>query len=177
MKRILSFSSKFVVVLMMAAIPALASTANVVNDESIAQSIRKNILIHSNYDVFDWIEAQVKEGTVRLSGSVREPWRKSEVEKIVMKVTGVAKVENEIQVLPLSTYDDQIRLRAARTIYGSSNLGHYALGANPSIHIIVENGRIVLKGLVANTMDRQLAETIVRNSTLAFDVKNELQVE
>ena len=112
-----------------------------------------------------------------LSGSVREPWRKGEFEKRVMNIAGVSKIDNQIRVLPLSTYDDEIRLRVAKTIYGSLMFERYSLGANPSIHIIVENGRVVLKGVVANTMDRQVAESLARTKSLAFDVKNELQVE
>ena len=94
-----------------------------------------------------------------------------------MNIAGVSEINNQIKVLPLSNYDDEIRLRALRTIYGSSTLSKYALGANPPIHIIVDNGRVVLKGVVANTMDRQIAESLVRSNSLAFDVKNELQVE
>ena len=134
-------------------------------------------MTHPNYDVFDWIEARVRDGVVTLSGSVREPWRKGEFEKRVMNIAGVSKIDNQIRVLPLSTYDDEIRLRTARTIYGSSTLDRYALGANPPIHIIVENGQLVLKGIVANKMDRQVAESLARNNSRALGVKNELQVE
>lgn len=146
-------------------------------NKEIAAAVRKSIVTHPNYDAFDWIEAQVRDGVVTLSGSVREPWRKGEFEKRVMKIAGVSKVDNQIKALPLSTYDDEIRLRVVRTIYGSSAFQRYSLRANPPIHIIVENGRVVLKGIVANTMDRQVAESLVRTNSLALDVKNELQVE
>ncbi|HYR87138.1 MAG TPA: BON domain-containing protein [Terriglobia bacterium] len=149
----------------------------VAGDKDIAEAVRKSIVTHPYYGAFDWIEAQVNDGMVTLAGSVREPLRKSEFENRVMNIAGVSKISNEIKVLPLSTYDDEIRLRALRTIYGSSTLSRYALGANRPIHIIVENGRVVLKGVVANTMDRQVAESLVRTNLLAFDVRNELQVE
>jgi hyperosmotically inducible protein len=149
----------------------------VMNDKDIAESVRKSIVTHPNFDVFDWIEAQVDHGAVTLSGAVREPWRKGEFEARVMSIPGVSRIANQIKVLPLSTYDDEIRLRVVRTIYGSSTFDRYALGANPPIHIIVENGRVALKGIVANTMERQLAESMVRTNSLALDVKNELQVE
>jgi hyperosmotically inducible protein len=133
--------------------------------------------MHPLYDAFDWIEAHVHNGTVTLSGVVREPWRKTDFEKRMMTIAGVLKIENEIKVLPLSTYDDEIRVRAARVLYGSNPFYRYARGSNPPIHIIVENGRVVLKGIVANKMDRQLAESLVRTNVLALDVTNELQVE
>jgi len=149
----------------------------VVSDKDIAEAVRKSVVTNPYYDAFDWIEGQVNDGRVMLAGSVREPWRKSDFENRVMNIAGVSEINNQIKVLPLSNYDDEIRLRALRTIYGSSTLSKYALGANPPIHIIVDNGRVVLKGVVANTMDRQIAESLVRSNSLAFDVKNELQVE
>jgi osmotically-inducible protein OsmY len=148
-----------------------------VSDKEIAPAIRKSILTDPYYGVFDWIEAKVGDGIVTLSGSVREPSRRSEFEQRVMNIAGVSKIENQIKVLPLSAYDDELRIRAARTIYGSSTLSRYAVGANPPIHFIVENGRLVLKGMVLNAMDRQVAESLVRTNLLALDVKNELQVE
>ena len=181
MTRTLGFSIKLMVVtvVLATAIPAMASPANAVavSDQDIARSVRKSILTHPYYDVFDWIEARVGNGTVTLSGYVREPWRKSDFEKRVMKIAGVSKVENEIKILPLSAYDDELRIRAVRTIYGSSSLNRYAVGANLPIHVIVENGRIVLKGLVASKMESQIAESLVRTNTLAFEVRNDLFVE
>jgi hyperosmotically inducible protein len=149
----------------------------VAEDKDIAAAVRKSILTHPNYDAFDWIEAQVSNGMVTISGSVREPIRKSEFGNRMMHIAGVSKIDNQIKVLPLSTYDDEIRIRAARTIYGNSNFVRYGIGAIPPIHIIVENGRLVLKGIVANKMDRQIAESLVRTNAFAMDVKNELQVE
>ena len=167
------------VVVLSTAIPVMANNTMAVTrtDKELAEAVRKSIVIHSNYGVFDWIEGQVRNGVVTLSGSVREPVRKDELEKAVMNVEGVSKIDNQIDVLPLSTYDDQLRLRAVRAIYGSSTFDRYALGTNPPIHIIVDNGRVVLKGIVANTLERQVAESLVRNSLLAFDVRNELRVE
>jgi hyperosmotically inducible periplasmic protein len=147
------------------------------NDKDVAESVRKSIVSNPGFDAFDWIEASVRDGVVTISGSVREPIRKRDFENRLMLVAGVSKIENEIKVLPLSNYDDEIRLRVVRAIYGNSNFSRYALGANPPIHIIVENGRLVLKGIVGNAMDRQIAESIVRTSSLALDVRNELRVE
>jgi hyperosmotically inducible protein len=148
-----------------------------VSDREIAAAVRRSILTHPNYDTFDWIEARVLDGMVTLSGSVREPWRRGEFEKRVMNIAGVLKIDNQIKALPLSTYDDEIRIRAVRTLYGSSTFNRYSIGAHPPIHVIVENGRLVLKGIVANKMERQIAESLVRTNTLALDVRNDLQVE
>ena len=128
MRTTLGFSIRLMVlvVVLMASIPAMASSrdaardAAIVSSKEIAEAVRRSIVTHPNYDVFDWIEARVFDGMVTLSGSVREPWRKSEFEKRVMNIAGVSKIDNQIRVLPLSSYDDEIRLRVATTIYGSS---------------------------------------------------------
>jgi osmotically-inducible protein OsmY len=175
MKHTMGFSIRLTVltIFLAAAVPALAAAS----DSEIIPKVRKSILLNSNYDAFDWIEARVLNGVVTLSGSVREPWRAAEYAAGIRKVPGVQRVENEIKALPLSTFDDEIRVRAARAVYGSGVLSRYALGGNPPVHFIVDNGRITLKGLVANQMDRQLVESLVRNNVLTLGVTNELQVE
>ena len=153
------------------------AVAATIRDEEIAEAVRKSIVTHPNYDVFDWIDGEVNGANVKLYGFVREPWRKDEFEKRVQAIRGVVNIENQIEVLPLSNYDDRLRIAAVRLIYGNSTLSKYALGANPSIHIVVDRGRVVLKGMVANSFDRQIAEAAVRGSLLAFDIKNELTVD
>jgi len=69
-------------------------------------------------------------------------------------------------VLPLSTFDDHIRWAAASTIYRDPMFTAYAIQANPPIHIIVENGKVTLKGVVATPMEKQIAETKVRHPDL-----------
>jgi osmotically-inducible protein OsmY len=59
----------------------------------------------------------------------------------------------------------------------NSTLNLYALGANPSIHIIVDNGAVTLKGVVSNAMDKQLAGIAANGVFGVFRVENELQVE
>src|SRR5204863_6525098 len=98
-------------------------------------------------------------------------------EHIVAGVPGVKQVNDKVRVLPLSTFDDQIRWAASRAIYRDPMFTAYAIQANPPIHIIVENGKVTLKGVVANPMDKQIAETKVRTNVMAFDVTNDLQVE
>jgi hyperosmotically inducible periplasmic protein len=169
------------IAVIVAAIPAMAGNAvsagSERGDAAIAEAVRKNIVIRSNYGVFDWVEGEVRDGVVTLSGAVRDPLRKAELARAAMSVEGVFRIDNRIEVLPLSTYDDELRIRALRTIYRSSVFDRYALGPNPPIHIIVDNGRVVLRGIVATTLERQVAESLVRNNVLALGITNELQVE
>jgi len=98
-------------------------------------------------------------------------------EKRLMAVAGITTIENHIEVLPLSTQDDRLRIASLRLIFGDSSLSRYGFGANPSIHVIVNNGRVTLKGVVANKLERQIAENVLRTNLLAFEVKNDLEVE
>jgi osmotically-inducible protein OsmY len=102
---------------------------------------------------------------------VREPWRKKEA------VAGVSQVNNQIEVLPNLSYDDDTRIAAARASYGDPRFVRYANRSLPPIHIIVNNGRVPLKGAVANQLEKQLAESLVRTEVLSFDVANELTVD
>lgn len=147
------------------------------SDQQIADDVAKQMRSYVFYDVFDWIEGDVQDGAVTLQGQVREPWRKKDYQRLAEAVPGVQSVANQIQVLPLSPFDDQLRLAAARSIYGDAFFARYAHRALPPIHIIVENGKIILEGVVANPLERQLAETMVRSRVLSLGVVNHLTVD
>lgn len=146
-------------------------------DQQLADEIAKQIRSFVFFDIFDWVEGEVHDGVVTLRGAVREPWRREDYERLAESVEGVKEVRNEIRVLPTSIYDDQLRIAAARLIYGDPRFARYANRALRPIHIIVENGRITLKGAVANQLERQLIEAKIRSGVLAFDVVNDLKVD
>ncbi len=152
------------------------STADL-SDQQIADGVAKQVRSYVFYDVFDWIEGDVQDGAVTLKGQVREPWRKKDYQRLAEAVPGVKSVANEIEVLPLSPFDDQLRLAAARSIYGDAFFARYANRALPPIHIIVKNGKVILEGAVANSLERQLAETMVRSRVLTLGVVNHLTVD
>src|SRR4030095_6928515 len=131
------------------------------------------------YSVFDWLQAQAKpDGTVVLTGQVTRPTLKSDAEERVKKIEGATRVINNIEVLPLSPMDDDLRTALYRTIFRfNSPLFRYGTQSVPPIHIIVKNGRVALKGVVANQMDSQLAEIAARGVPGSFEVTNELQIE
>jgi hyperosmotically inducible periplasmic protein len=147
------------------------------SDGRLAEEVAHAIRMYPWYDVFDWVEGTVQNGVVTLTGDVREPFHKDDYAKMVARIPGVKQVNNELGVLPLSTFDDQIRRAAASTIYRDPMFTAYAIQANPPIHIIVENGKVTLKGVVANPMQKQIAEAKVRTNVMAFAVTNDLKVE
>jgi hyperosmotically inducible protein len=147
------------------------------SQQALANEISKSIRNHAFFDIFDWVEGEVNNNTVTLKGAVREPWRKKEYERLAEAVPGVSQVNNQIEILPTSGYDDQIRAAAARAIYGDPRFVRYANRSLPPIHIIVNNGRLTLKGAVGSQMEKQLAETLVRTEVLSFEVVNDLAVD
>ena len=131
------------------------------------------------FSVFDWLQAEVKpDGTIILSGQVVRPTLKDDAEASVKRLEDATRVINEIEVLPLSPMDDQLRIVLYRRIYSfDSPLFRYATWSSPPIHIIVKNGHVTLKGIVANQGDSDLAYMAARQVPNVFEVKNELQIE
>lgn len=143
----------------------------------LEREVRHEIVMLPYYGVFDNIAFRVDGGTVTLLGQVTRPTLKSSAENVVKKIEGVTNVDNQIEVLPLSSNDDRIRLATYRAIYGSGGLYRYALAAIPSIHIIVERGHVTLEGVVANEADKNVAGIRARQVPQVFTVTNNLIVE
>jgi len=60
----------------------------------------------------------------------------------------------------ISPYDDELRSRIARAIYGNPSFWNYAAMAHPPIHIIVERGHVTLTGVVNSNVERMLARSL-----------------
>jgi hyperosmotically inducible protein len=145
--------------------------------ERIAQEVHHELVLLPYYGVFDNLAYSVQpDGTVVLAGQVARPSLKSDAENVVKKIEGVEHVNNQIEVLPTSPMDDDIRRATYRAIYGNQTLSMYAVRAVPPIHIIVNNGKVTLEGVVGNQMDKQLAETQAKSVPNVFSVTNNLRV-
>jgi hyperosmotically inducible protein len=146
--------------------------------DRIIKEVRHELVTLPFYGVFDNLAYKVDpDGTVTLLGQVSRPVLKSDAENAVKRIEGVEKVVNNIEVLPTSINDDQIRRAAYRAIYGNDVLSQYQLRAVPPIHIIVKNGHITLEGVVARQMDKQIAGMQANSVPGAFSVTNNLVVE
>jgi hyperosmotically inducible periplasmic protein len=141
------------------------------------EKVRKELASLPYYGVYDNLEYKIEGNTVTLYGQVVKPVTRSDAERRVARLEGVDRVINNIQVLPLSGFDDSIRVREYRAIFSSGSLYRYAMGTNPSIHIIVRNGNVTLEGVVANRMDSQLAYMAANRVPGVFAVTNNLRVE
>lgn len=170
----------------------------------IVQQVQKKLGGLVNYSVFDWLTFGVHGKTLVLHGYASRPTLKDDAARAVKDIPGIAKVENEIQVLPLSNFDDRIRAQVYNRLYTQASLRKYnanqgslarAMGPggrsfsmmaggitqNPpigyhAIHIIVNNGHVTLYGVVNNTMDSNIAYIQANGTPGVFSVDNDLVV-
>jgi len=123
----------------------------------LGKEVRHELVMLPYYGVFDNLAYRVDGSKVTLFGQVRDPKLKSDAEKAVKSIEGVSAVDNQIEVMPLSSSDDQVRIAVYRAIYSKPTLQRYQMGAVPPIHIIVKNGDVTLEGAVGNEMDKTVA--------------------
>jgi len=154
---------------------ALADTADR-KDLQVFNDVAKSVNRYVHFTIFDDVNANVKDGVVTLTGRVTMPYKRDDIMKRVSDVGGVREVRDNIEVLPVSQSDDRLRYRIARAIYSNPNFWNYAIGPNPSIHIIVERGRVTLTGVVNSNVDRMLARSLVDQFGV-MSVKNDLKTD
>jgi hyperosmotically inducible protein len=148
------------------------------NEAKLIQEVRHKLVTLPYFGVFDDIGFNVSGGTVTLQGEVTRPVLKDDAGRALKGVEGVTNVVNNIEVLPLSPNDDRIRRDVYRAIYGDPMLStRYGYQALPSIHIIVKNGNVRLEGVVANEMDRNVANIRANAVQGVFHVENDLRLE
>jgi hyperosmotically inducible periplasmic protein len=143
----------------------------------LEERVQHELLSLPYYNVFDNLSFRVDQGTVILSGQVTQPAVSDDAERAVKHLEGVSAVKNQIEVLPLSDFDNQIRWRTYFAIYGYGPLERYSLGTQPAIRIIVKNGNVTLQGNVLNEMDRNVVSVRANGVPGVFSVTNELKVQ
>lgn len=141
------------------------------------EEARKEVVTYYAYGIFDNVQLKADGYRLIVIGQVTDPFKKSDLGNILASVRGVATLENNLEVLPVSNFDDSLRIRVARAIYGNGPLFIYGNRAVPPIHIIVKNGHVTLEGVVGSKLDKSLADMAVRNVGLSFSVVNNLHVE
>jgi hyperosmotically inducible protein len=177
-----TFKSILVVIsvtVLLGAIPAFGQVRHnpVVSNPQLAKKVRHELVTLPYYGVFDNLAYNINGSTVTLYGQVVRPTTRSSAEGRVKQLPGVSRVVNNIKVLPLSSFDDGIRVATLRSIARTAGLSRYLRGANPSLHIVVDRGHVTLEGVVSNSSDRNLANIAARSVPGAFSVTNNLRVE
>jgi hyperosmotically inducible protein len=172
-----TIKSKIATVVMLLLVGSMAVSARPSSEEQrTMDKVRKQLVTLPYYGVFDNLEYKVDGTTVTLYGQVVKPITRDDAAKRVARIEGIDRVVNNIEVLPLSGFDDSIRVRAYRQIFRTGGLYRYAMGANPSVHIIVKNGHITLEGAVSTQLDSRLANTAANSVSGVFSVTNNLRV-
>jgi len=145
---------------------------------AISKQVHHNLMMLPWYGVFDNLEYQINGTEVKLSGQVTSEHAVTESDAVnaVKSIPGVTNVVDNIEVLPVSMFDDQIRRYEYRTIFSKSDLGRYTMGAIPPVHIIVRNGHVFLEGAVINQMDKTMAGMFANSVPGVFSVTNDLKI-
>jgi hyperosmotically inducible protein len=179
MKRTINIVVMLAMLAAFAVSPVLAAPQNASGNAALSRQVRKNLVTLPFYGVFDNLAYEVNDSgdTVTLYGQVTRPTTRKDAERRVAKIEGVERVINRIEVLPVSPFDDRIRARTYRAVFNTGGLYRYAMGANPSIHIVVNRGHVTLEGVVSGKMDKQLAYMAARQVPGVFSVTNNLVVE
>ena len=146
-------------------------------DDLIAEQVSDSLGRYVFFSIFDDVDGQVHDGVVTLTGKVTMPYKAKEMADLAARVRGVQAVENKIETLPVSTFDDELRVAIADRIYRDPMFWNYGLPVNPPIHVIVEHGHVTLTGVVNNQMERTVAGTIARGVFGSFSVENRLRLD
>jgi hyperosmotically inducible protein len=156
----------------------IAGTGTNPNVSAIPNQVQHNLAMLPWYGVFDHLEYQVNGTQVILSGQVisEHATTMDDAGKFVRSIPGVTDVVNNIEVLPPSRFDDQIRRAEYRAVFSQADLGRYTMGAIPQVHIIVKNGHVSLEGVVMNEMDKNIAGIVANTVPGVFSVDNHLQI-
>jgi hyperosmotically inducible periplasmic protein len=143
----------------------------------LMNEVRHQLVLLPWYSVFDNLEYRVEGNKVTLMGQVVLPVTKDNAGKAVKGIEGVQSVDNQIQVLPPSPMDDQIRRAEFRAIYSFPSFQRYSNMAVAPIHIVVNGGHVTLEGVVDNQPDKNAANIRANSVPNVFSVTNNLRVQ
>jgi len=147
------------------------------SQQDLVKELVSKVLTYPHFTVFDDVGFQIEdEGIVVLTGYVTEPFKKTELEERVGKVTGVRELKNVIEVLPVGGGDDRIRRALYDNIYGDQIFIQYRNRAQPPIRIIVNRGNVILSGAVRSRIEQLKAETIARSTFGVLGIDNRLRI-
>jgi hyperosmotically inducible periplasmic protein len=141
------------------------------------ERVRHELNMLPFFSVFDHLTYRIDGDKVILAGEVTRPVLKHDAETVIRRLAGVTAVDDQITVLPLSRFDDRIRLAELRAIYGNSVLQRYGLGPYAPIRIVVKNGNVTLEGMVGSKMDKNVAGLAANSVAGVFSVTNNLVID
>ncbi|MEZ5316433.1 MAG: BON domain-containing protein [Vicinamibacterales bacterium] len=146
------------------------------SDADLARQAALAVRGYPQFTIFDDVNIAVANGVVTLTGRVTAAYKVKDIGERVGRAAGDERLVNQLEVLPASTTDQDLRVRIARAIYTHSTFWQYASMTNPPIHIIVERGRVTLTGAVNSEVERMMAYALAQVDG-AFSVTNRLTLD
>jgi osmotically-inducible protein OsmY len=178
MKLIKLFLAMSLVLGVISVVPSFGqSSTSAGSTRAIEDQVRRKILRLPRYEIFDAIGYQVNGDTVTLNGKVRNAVNRKDAERSVAKIPGVNHVVNNIEILPLGSFDDSIRVRLYQTLSRSGGLSRYLWPNNPSVRLIVDGGHVSLEGFVSNRGDYNTMNILAHGVSGVFSVSNNLIID
>ena len=129
------------------------------------------------YGIFDYVGGSVEDGVVALTGYVTHEYKASKMVEFVSRVEGVQEIQNQVEVLPVSAFDDRLRVSLATNIYGNPLFWNDATRLDPPVRIIVANLHVTLSGVVFSEVEKRVAADIVRQTPGVLSFQNNLEIE
>jgi osmotically-inducible protein OsmY len=145
------------------------------SDAKLVEEVGDKIRHYDLFTVYDNFEGRVKNGVVYLGGAVTEPKKMTDVVERVAKIKGVQAIDNKVVVLPSNQQDDRLRVAVANAIYRQPEFERYSM-ADPPIHVIVQNSRIVLIGAVRADVEKRKALEAARFVQGTLSVEDKIQI-
>lgn len=125
---------------------------------------------------FQTIMIGVHNGVVYVGGHAAGPIAANDAMSIIDSTPGVKDVVNQLKVDPVSPMDMELRVAVYRAVYSSPFLTNYAINPAKPVRIQVENGHVILYGVVDSEAAKN-AVTIKANSVPGvFSVQNDIDV-
>ena len=143
-------------------------------EPQLLREVRHQLAVLPYYSVFDYIGFTVDKDNVTLTGYVLRPTLRADAEAAIKSLEGVGSVKNQIEVLPKSSSDDDIRRAVYRAIFEDSTLQRYAVSNVPLIHILVKNGEVTLEGVVSTEAEKNLAAARASSVSGVSSVRNNI---
>lgn len=147
------------------------------DNAQLAEQVRKEIVTLPLYSIFDNVAFELNDGVLELKGEVYRPVMKKMIERVTQRVEGVKTVVNKIEILPLSPYDDRIRIALANQLYRNQVFTRHSIQAVPPVHIVVKNGNVTLEGVVNSELEKNVAFHVANGIHGVFSVTNNLRTE
>jgi len=138
------------------------------------EKVRHELAMMPYISEFDFISFTMVGDDVILTGWTVRITNRSTAYNLVKNIEGVNKITNNIEVLPMGSFDMQIRAGARAAL--QRMLSRYFWGSGSDIKIVVKNGKIILLGRVATKADSDIANIQCNAVPNAFHVFNLLKV-